>query len=173
MNPRWIISLFAVLGVWYGAPKAEAQRPNQFPLPSQAARYPVTGTVVWVRPGIREIVIDADSIPGYMPAMSMPFAVRDTAVFSRVKPGDNITGEIVVEPGESWLDNVRLLAEAPQVAPGPATAAGPMVDSATAARQMMGRPPKDSIGIKPPPVDSILRPNTMRDSSTLRYPTRR
>jgi Copper binding periplasmic protein CusF len=166
MNPRLIVSLVAVLQIWAGHFPAMAQRPIQFPLPTQSTRYRVLGTVLSLRPDNRELVLDADSVPGYMPAMAMPFSVRDTSVFGQVRPGDNISADIVVVAGSSWLENVTVQGEAPIVT------SGPMVDTSAMARRDSGRPPKDSIGFKPPSVDSVLRPNTMRDSTTLRYPPR-
>jgi hypothetical protein len=164
MNPRLIFSLIVWTSLGLGVHEVEAQRP-EVPLQSQAKRYRLEGTIIALRPLARQLVIDAQPIPGYMPAMTMPFPVLDTAVFSRVKPGDAISADVVVKAGASWLENVTLEVASP-------SGGGPMVDTSAAGRRDSARTPRDSIGIKPPTVDSILRPNTLRDSSALRYPPR-
>lgn len=90
--------------------------------------YEVTGTVVEVR-GTGEVVLAHDEIPGFMPAMTMPFAVSDPELLRGVDSGDAVWGMFVVgDPGTrltALLVTAEHAAEAPPaLAPGEAVPVG-------------------------------------------------
>jgi protein SCO1 len=68
-------------------------------------RYHLTGVIVSVSPSTGELTVRHGDIPGFMPAMTMPYKVQDSAVLSALHPGDRITAEILVSPGS---DDYRL-----------------------------------------------------------------
>ncbi len=70
--------------------------------------YILQGVVV-DRPSATEVVIAHDEIAGLMPAMTMPFAVRDASVLDGVKPGDRVLARLLVEPDGSRLARVRVV----------------------------------------------------------------
>ena len=76
------------------------------PLESGAKSYLLEGTVVEVDPANRKITINHTEIPGFMPAMIMPFAVRreDAALLDIVSPGDEVTARLVVPDTRYWLE---------------------------------------------------------------------
>ncbi len=67
-------------------------------------RYPLKGKVVAVEPNDRTATIKHEDIPGYMPAMTMPFKIKDDAYLAMLKPGDQVTGTLVVDDLSSWLE---------------------------------------------------------------------
>ena len=46
----------------------------------EARTYELTGQVLAVKPETREILVKHEDIPGFMPAMTMPYAVKDAAL---------------------------------------------------------------------------------------------
>ena len=54
--------------------------------PAPTSRFPLEGQALAVRPGVGEVVIKHGNVPGLMPAMVMPFRVRDAA---DSQPGDS------------------------------------------------------------------------------------
>jgi len=70
-------------------------------------RYPVKGTVTEIdRPG-KLITLDHDDIPGYMPAMIMPFPVEDPTLLDVARPGDEVTAALVITgDNRYWLQDI-------------------------------------------------------------------
>lgn len=73
---------------------------------ANAKRYRLDGKVVSVDKGENKAVINAKDIPGYMPAMAMPYSVPDKQELSKLKPGEHITGDVVVVDGKPHLENI-------------------------------------------------------------------
>ena len=53
-----------------------------------------------------QLTVNHGDIPGLMPAMTMPYAVKDAAEFQKVQAGDSITADLVVEGDKNWLQHV-------------------------------------------------------------------
>jgi Cu/Ag efflux protein CusF len=79
---------------------------------STGKRYHLEGKIVSVRASARQAVIDAKAIPGFMSAMSMPYTFKDSADLAKLKAGDNITADIVIEGSKTWLENVKTVSDA-------------------------------------------------------------
>jgi protein SCO1/2 len=90
------------------------------------ARYPVRGQLLGVQLDTGQLLLKHDAIPGYMDAMTMPFAVADRATIRDRRPGDLITAVLVVEEERSYLVDVTATGRAPlgADAPGPPVAEG-------------------------------------------------
>jgi len=87
-------------------------------------RYPLQGKVVEVDVAGRTITIAHGDIPGFMPAMTMPFVVleRDAALLQHVGPGDEITATLVALDSRYWLEDLVVVkkgAPDPNATPGP------------------------------------------------------
>jgi protein SCO1/2 len=69
------------------------------------------GKVVEVDPANRKVTIDHEEIPGFMPAMTMPFVVleKDAALLREVSPGDEITATLVVPDSRYWLEDLVIV----------------------------------------------------------------
>jgi protein SCO1/2 len=68
-------------------------------------QYELKGKVLEVDGQLRRVTVAHDAIPGYMDAMTMPFVVKDEWVFGVARPGDSISAILVVDRGQSWLEN--------------------------------------------------------------------
>jgi protein SCO1/2 len=70
-------------------------------------RYSLTGHVLAKDEDI--ITISHDAIKGLMPAMTMPYQVKDTAMLAQIQRGDTIRGTLVIAPDDhSWLESVTI-----------------------------------------------------------------
>jgi protein SCO1 len=74
-------------------------------------RYPLTGKVVEVDVAGRTITIAHHDIPGFMPAMTMPFVVleKDAASLAGVGPGDEVTASLVSRDSRFWLERLTVV----------------------------------------------------------------
>ncbi len=69
--------------------------------------YTLTGRIVSKQPSTQQLIINNDDIPGFMPAMTMPYQVKDPDGFNRVQPADMIRAEVVVEqPNQFYLERL-------------------------------------------------------------------
>ena len=75
--------------------------------------YQLTGQVLAVSPDGRELVVRHDDVKGFMPAMTMPFRVKDVALARGRLPGDLIRATLLVTDEESWLAKVEKTGWAP------------------------------------------------------------
>ena len=57
-------------------------------------KYTLTGRVISKQPGLQQLIIANDDMPGFMPAMTMPFAVKDPRGFDGVQPGGSLFARI-------------------------------------------------------------------------------
>ncbi len=90
--------------------------------------FQVRGVVKQVNPEGRTVVIAHETIPGYMPAMTMPFDVKDPRELSGVNPGDKVGFRMVVTAEEGWIDQVKV------IEPGAVDASKPVIESVRIAR---------------------------------------
>ena len=75
--------------------------------------YELRGQVLAVRVETNEILVKHEDIKGFMPAMTMPYAVKSRESLSKVVPGDLITATLNVEPNLAWLSNISKTGAAP------------------------------------------------------------
>jgi protein SCO1 len=75
--------------------------------------YELTGQVVSVSSDGRELVVHHDDVKGFMPAMTMPFRLKDAALGRDRRPGDLIRATLMVTDEESWLAAVEKTGWAP------------------------------------------------------------
>ena len=86
-----IVSVFA--GGQCGGTKSENEK-----------RYPLTGKVIALNKTEKTATINHDEIPGYMEAMTMEFKVKNDSDLDKMKPGDRISGDLVVTDSSSWIE---------------------------------------------------------------------
>src|SRR5688500_16748384 len=75
--------------------------------------YQLNGQVLAVRPETYEILVKHDDIAGFMPAMTMPYAVKDPALIKGRVAGDLITATLRVEPTLAHLTAITKTGSAP------------------------------------------------------------
>jgi protein SCO1 len=90
------------------------------PKPSEPARrFRLHGKIVSIDVSTGSADVDHDAIPGFMDAMTMPYAIPDKKVLSALNRGDEITADVVVVDGIPHLENVVVVKHAPK--PDPAS----------------------------------------------------
>lgn len=90
---------------------------------SSPTTFILTGRVISKQPATQQLIVDNDDIPGFMSAMTMPYAVKDPDGFKQVQPSDVIRADVVVQqPGQFWLEHLKVIGKAAARAPsaGPA-----------------------------------------------------
>jgi len=100
-------------------PKSSAPAASSEPQPasqptgdSEPKRYHLEGTVVSIDREQKRLIVDGKDIPGFMAAMTMPYPVADDQTLNRVKPGDEITADVVAKDSDIHLDNVAVVKKA-------------------------------------------------------------
>ena len=77
--------------------------------PPSERRFRLHGTVVSVDVKQGFAQIDSDAIPGFMDAMTMPYQIPDSSMLSTLKPGDEITADLVVTETGGHLEHISIL----------------------------------------------------------------
>lgn len=85
---------------------------------SDRREYRLQGQVLSVAAERKEATIKHEDIKGFMPAVTMPYKVRDESLPS-LGPGDLITATLVMIRNDAYLENVKKVGHAPvEKAPG-------------------------------------------------------
>jgi protein SCO1 len=71
---------------------------------SNEKRFPIKGKIIEVNKTDTTVTIEHGDIPGYMSAMTMEFKLKKRADLETLKPGDQITGNVVVDDTSSWVE---------------------------------------------------------------------
>jgi protein SCO1 len=108
----------------------------------QGRRYPIRGQVIAVHAERGELLLRHQDIPGFMPAMVMPFPVAEPRRLDGLRPGDLVEGLLVVGETSASLERLkrtgfralppeatRAVSPAGQLAPGEAVPDVRLVDS--------------------------------------------
>jgi len=104
-----------------------------------ARQYGLQGQILAIEPARNEVLIRHGAIVGYMPAMTMPFTVKDGGLLSGKEPGDLVTATLVVTDLNAHLSSLTRTGHAPLEAapasntphilvPGEPVADAPLVD---------------------------------------------
>jgi protein SCO1 len=80
---------------------------------SQTRTYQLTGQILVVKPETSEVLVKHDDIPGFMPAMTMPYTVSDASLLEDRAPGDLITATLVVGDERAYLSAITATGSAP------------------------------------------------------------
>src|SRR5262249_53215382 len=75
--------------------------------------YQLKGQILDVKPETNEVLVKHGDIPGFMPAMTMPYKVEDRKVLAGSQPGDLITATLVVGETEAHLSKMEKTGHAP------------------------------------------------------------
>lgn len=91
-------------------------------------KYHLTGRVVSVETAKRQVVVDADDIPGFMMAMTMGYAVKDPNLLTPLSSEDKITADVMVNGNDVYLENIVIVKKADR-GKSPAAGAAPASSS--------------------------------------------
>lgn len=84
-------------------------------------RYHLHGKIVAVNANEGFADINADAVPGYMAAMTMPYPIPDAHVLSTLAIGDEITADLVVTDQGPHLENVLIVKKSGAPPPSPSS----------------------------------------------------
>lgn len=69
--------------------------------------FQVQGRVVSIGEDKYSIGIEHEDIPGFMPAMTMSFPIKDPTLIEGLSPNDLVRFELIVTPYESWISRIE------------------------------------------------------------------
>jgi protein SCO1/2 len=102
--------LSLVLAIAAGCRKSSDRNQSASAAPAQNTNqqiFRVKGIVMEVNPREKSVTIKHDDVPGYIPAMTMPFEVRDTNELAGLEAGDPVSFRLIVTDTEGWIDQIR------------------------------------------------------------------
>jgi Cu/Ag efflux protein CusF len=97
--PHFLLLALLVLSVALAACHHEPRPTERY--------YQLRGTVVSVDVGHKQLIVNHEAIPGFMPTMTMSYTVKDYTALSQLKAGDRISARVVATSDhDMWLDNI-------------------------------------------------------------------
>ena len=103
------------------------------PKPANERQYTLEGEILRIKADRTEVTIKHGDVKGFMPAMTMPFPIKDAKLLDGLAPGDMVKATLVVNDEESYLSAMQKTGSLPpgnrstdkparpdQVAPGAA-----------------------------------------------------
>jgi len=104
----FLLGLLLLAGCGPSSPTA-SQTPVAAEQSTNQRVFVVKGVVKAVRPERKEIEIKHEAIPDYMPAMTMPFDVKDTNLLTGIEPEQPVSFHLVVTDTDGWVDQITSL----------------------------------------------------------------
>jgi protein SCO1/2 len=73
--------------------------------------YSLRGQVLAKNEAANELTVKHEDIPGFMPAMTMPYKVKDPGAVHEVQPGDAIVADLIAanQGKDFWLEGIRII----------------------------------------------------------------
>jgi len=87
--------------------------------------YTLQGQILSVDAPRKQLTIKHEDIKGLMPAMTMPYEVKDGKLLNGLAAGDLINATLIVESNDAYLKTIRKVGEAPLEKPPAETTAMP------------------------------------------------
>jgi protein SCO1/2 len=78
-----------------------------------ARQYSLEGQILDIRRENNEVLIKHGDIQGFMPGMTMPFRVRNSALLDKKAPGDLVQATLRVESTDAWIETLDKIGSAP------------------------------------------------------------
>ncbi len=85
-------------------------------------RFEVKGQIRSLEPDGVTVHIAHEEIPGFMPAMEMPFTVKEPSLLKGFAAGDHVKFQLLVTKDDSWITSLKKLAEPARPVSAPETA---------------------------------------------------
>src|SRR5919199_1862311 len=90
--------------------------------------YKLQGQVLSIDGPQKQLTIKHEEIKGLMPAMTMPYEVKDDRLLNGLAPGDLINATLIIESNDAYLKTIKKVGQAPLEKP-PAEAPAPSARS--------------------------------------------
>jgi protein SCO1/2 len=117
MRAHILFSLCLTLGAATACAKAPVER-----------RFALQGQIQSLEPARKLVTIKHEDIKGFMPAMTMPYDVREVKALDGLAAGDLITATLVVVSNGAYVTDIKKVGQAPLEKP-PAEASSPAAAS--------------------------------------------
>ena len=104
--PILVLCMIITIGCNGGPNQPTVVMPAQ--VSAKAKRYRLKGKVVSVDKQAHMVNIDGEDIPGFMPAMTMPYLVKPESDLDKLSLAESITADVVVQDDKSWLENIAV-----------------------------------------------------------------
>jgi protein SCO1/2 len=88
-------------------PEVSSGSASQPPRGSHQQVFQVKGIIIELKPRQKEVTIKHEAVPSYMPAMTMPFEVKNTNDLAGLQAGDPVSFRLTVTDTEGWVDQIR------------------------------------------------------------------
>ena len=75
--------------------------------------FTVVGQIVAIDRSTSYVTLRHEDIKGFMPGMTMPFAVKDPALLEGRVPGDLVTATLNVQNTDAWISRLTRTGSAP------------------------------------------------------------
>jgi len=123
MKTKWIVAMFCSLTLLAVAAGVVLSKNQTKPTPASAAvqHFQVNGVVRGLEADGKTILIQHEDIPGFMPAMTMPFSLHG-GNGNEFAPGDHVRFELTVTKDDSWISRIEKLKTLNALATGSAMA---------------------------------------------------
>ena len=107
-----LLGLVAVAGALFLRGKTTPPTTQATPAPPAITEqtFAVRGQILSLDEHAGIVKIAHEEIPGYMPAMTMPFMVRDSNSLRKVKAGDTVRFKLAVTSDDSWISEIEKIA---------------------------------------------------------------
>jgi protein SCO1 len=79
--------------------------------------YTLQGQVLAVDDARKQLTVKHEEIKGLMPAMTMPYEVRDEKLLTGLAPGDLINATLIIETSDAYLKTIKKVGQAPLETP--------------------------------------------------------
>src|SRR5712671_3520527 len=81
--------------------------------PEPPQTYTLNGQVLSIDTPHKQLTIRHDEIKGLMPAMTMPYSVRDEKLLGAVAAGDLVNATLVIVSNDAYLTTLKKVGQAP------------------------------------------------------------
>src|SRR4051812_23318957 len=88
--------------------------------PRNQHTYTLQGQVLQVDNDHQQATIKHEEIKGLMPAMTMPYKVKNQQLLSGIGPGDLVNATLVIVENDAYLTSLKKVGQAPLAPPPPA-----------------------------------------------------
>jgi protein SCO1/2 len=102
-----LLCLLLLLCLAPSRPASAVETPSGKTIVGDVRSYSARGVIVEIKPGGGEVVIRHEAVPGFMPAMTMPFHVKSTNELVGLTVGDAISFRLIIAGEQSWIENLE------------------------------------------------------------------
>jgi protein SCO1 len=89
--------------------RQKSEQPSPTSATQGPKRYAFKGKIMTVDKNAGTANIDNEPIPNFMDSMVMPYSFKPPTLINNLQPGDSIIGEVVLDNGQYWLENVKVI----------------------------------------------------------------